>query len=204
MITLSFRVFYFTSGSVDELLYQELVSSVQLPSSSWNWSYSKQTKTAVCVGVLHYPDGDLLLKAMRVLSSSQVSFQVGGIRISLPNTNGSYSHCDQLSSFLETLNRHNPCRGILNSLFANVNVTGKCSVEKHGDVWRSTSCSHLASPNSRSELCTRCTSALKYLRQRANKPKNVAITKQKLKVANQKVKRMQTREMVNIGYQRLI
>lgn len=116
----------------------------------------------------------------------------------LPNCDGSYNSYEEITRFLRALDRQNTCRGILNGAYANVHVTGRCSVKKDGDVWRATGCTSLASRNSKSELCPKCIMALKYLRKRALKPTNAGISKRKLDVANTKLKRCHSRELVMI------
>lgn len=182
----------FADYPIDALAFQALKDNVRLPSDSWSWNHNG--KTAVCITWLDAPDGNLVMKTLRVLSTTGVSFHVGGKLISLPNANGDYRDYDELSGFLKIFDGLNVCRGILDPELVNVSVTGKCNVCKDGDVWRSTCCSSLA--NSTRELCTGCSKALRYLRKRARNPQKIRIATRKLAVANQKIRRMKSREMV--------
>lgn len=170
---------------------------VTLPSSKWHWVYDEDSKSAVCLTWLHAPDGSLHMKILSILSKNRMSFHIGDKTISLPKSCGEYHSFEQLSDFLASFDRQKPCRGILNPEFNNPNVTGKSSVNKDGDVLRSTSCTYLAGKKSAYELCEKCSSTVKYLRKRLLKCKNKVSVSRKLNVAQQKIRRMQSREKVS-------
>ncbi|XP_057365200.1 uncharacterized protein LOC130685928 isoform X2 [Daphnia carinata] len=179
----------FNDSAIDAVAFQALKENVRLPSDSWSWMHNG--KTAACMSWFDAPDGSLVIKTLRVLSTKSVSFHVGGKPV-LPNVKKSYRDYAEISGFIKTLDGHKVCKGIINSSV--VNVTAKCAISKDGDVWRSTYCSYLA--NSKSELCTGCSKALRYIKKRSVSNKKRGISKKKLVIANQKIRRMKSREMV--------
>lgn len=162
----------------------------------WQWSFNDKSKSAICFTWLHELDGSLRMKTMSIFSTNRVSFHVGGQTISLSKSCGVYHSFEQLSEFLASFHSQNPCRGILNPTFNNSKVTGKCSVFRDGDVLRSTKCTYLAGKKSPNELCEKCSMTVRLLRRRLLKGKNKDSVSRKLKVAHQKIRRMQSREMV--------
>ncbi|KAK4007831.1 hypothetical protein OUZ56_012983 [Daphnia magna] len=145
-------------SAIDALAFQSLQKNVKLPSNSWNWNYNG--KTAACMTWLDTDYGNVVIKTLRVLSITRLPYHIGGKLISLPNGKCSYRDYDELSGFIKTLDRQNVCKGIANSLV--VNVTEKFVISRDGDVSRSSRCSSLSNANS--ELCTRCSKALRSVR----------------------------------------
>ena len=164
-------------------------NNVTLPTDMWQWSFNAKSKSAICFTWSHALDGSLHIKTLCILSTNRVSFHVGGKTISLSKSCGTYQSFDQLSGFLASFNSHNPCRGILNPMFNNPNVTGKCAVIKDGDVLRSTKCTYLAGKQSANELCEKCSMTVRLLRRRLLKVKNKNVVKRKSDDAHQNFRR---------------
>lgn len=174
-------------------------ASVKLP-SGWNWAYNRKSKSAVCITWLTAPDGSLNMKTICIRSPNRVSFHFGEKTILMPTTTGMYQNFDQLSDSIASFHRQKHCRGILNPALNNVNVTEKCSVYKDGEVWRSTECTFLAVLKSNTSRCIKCANMVRYLRKKLKNQKNPANPNRKLDVANQKIRRMQAKEMVFINH----
>lgn len=181
---------------IDETIFKNLKAGVQLPSPSWHWFHHVESKTASCINFQNTGNGVTVYKALQVISTNKLSIQMGGRNVSFPKHDGTYDNFDQITRFIKEMEDRRPCRGILNGSLSNVTVTGKACVVQHGDVLRSQRCMYMAMKNSSNDLCLKCAAALKLLRKRALQPKNFYISKQKLKAANQKIRRMKTREMV--------
>ena len=141
----------------------------------------------------------MIIKALRVLSPTKVSFHFGGREVSLPDASKTYCNFEELARFLATLDRHSACRGIRNVELVNLAATKRCPVSKDGGVVRSDSCSYVASVNSRNRLCGSCYKTLRNLKKRNQDKTNASkidILRRKLANANQQVSRMKSREMV--------
>lgn len=171
--------------------------AVQLPSSDWNWVYHEKSKTAICIAIENLPDGNIgIAKSLQIQSTSKASVHVGGQNVTLPGCDGRYEGYDDINRYLRILSNVKACKGFLNDAMGNVNVTGRCSITRNGQVLRSTSCRYIASPNSKTDLCRDCANCLRNLRKRVMQPKNIEISKRKLTTALQKIRRLKSREVV--------
>ena len=128
------------SQPIHDAEFHQLKEKVKLPSNSWHWDYVPELQRAYCSIKSYTDDGPIISKALTILSTSTMSISMGGKKVPFPNSDGTYDNHDQLSNFLQEMDIRRPCKGILNTLFANVNSTGKRSVKKEGDVFRAQRC----------------------------------------------------------------
>ncbi|KAK4030759.1 hypothetical protein OUZ56_024098 [Daphnia magna] len=169
---------------IDSQHFEEITLAVQLPSSDWNWVYHKKSKTAICIAIENLPDGNIgIAKSLQIQSTSKASVHVGGQNVTLPGCDGRYEGYGDINRYLRILSNVKACKGFLNDAMGNVNVTGRCSITRNGQVLRSTSCRYIASPNSKTDLCRDCANCLRNLRKRVMQPKNIEISKRKLTTA---------------------
>lgn len=183
--------------SISFTFFTDMKEKVKIP-PSWHWIYDAASKFAFCINLRNAVDGQLVHKSLRVMSTSTVSFHMGGRTVSFPNADGSYNSFDSLSNLITKLDRSEVCKGILNDALSNVNITGKYSVLRYGKVLRSKKCSFISQGHSQNVLCKHCALSLKYLKKRAMTSKNLAISKRKLDITNQKLRRMKSRESVRL------
>ena len=152
---------------LDLIAFEALKSNVALPSGSWHWIH--EGKTAKCISYSMTSDGNIvLIKTLIVLSPTKVSFHFGRRQISLPNARNTYSNFEELAGFLGTLERHSECGGIINAELVSLAPTRKCAFTKNGGVLRSSSCSYVASLNSKHGICGACYKILRNLKKKAS------------------------------------
>jgi hypothetical protein len=132
--------YYSLTAGIDSQHFKEITLAVQVPSSDWNWVYHEKSKTAICIAIENLPDGNIgIAKSLQILSTSKASLHVGGKQLTLPGCDGRYEGYDDINRYLRIMSNLKACKGFLNDGMANVNITGRCSVTKNGQLLRSTS-----------------------------------------------------------------
>lgn len=192
--------FFLLGTPIDATFYKEMVDRVKLPSGCWTWTFNSVDNMAYCISCRAAPHGGIVVKTLRIVSTTKANLYVGEKLVTLPSGDGHFENYEQLSGLLAYFHDRNPCRGIVDPSLLDVPVTKACSILQYGNTRRSTSCSFLAE---RDSLCTSCRKAQRYIKKRLrdgviSSPEEIRLKhRNKLQMKNRLIQRLQAKKKVS-------
>ncbi|EFX74165.1 hypothetical protein DAPPUDRAFT_307489 [Daphnia pulex] len=173
---------------VDDAAFRCFSSYVKLPSqSSWVWSLNKKDNILCCSNCSLSRGGSFIIKTVRIISESEVSFLINGNTIPpINNVALNFTTYQELSALICSFNVKRCCEGIRHPSLKNVKVSDRVSgVKDTSGKWRSKHCAYITDSIYQTvDTCSKCNLFKKYLQRRAAvvSKKKEAIEKRKEKV----------------------
>ncbi len=179
---------------------------MKLPSqSSWVWSLNKKDNILCCSNCSLSRGGSFIIKTVRIISESEISFLINGNTIPpINNVALNFTTYQELSALICSFNVKRYCEGIRHPSLKNVKVSDRVSgVKDTSGKWRSKHCAYITDSIYQTvDTCSKCNLFKKYLQRRAavasKKKEAIEKRKEKVKMYKRMICSLEKKNKVNL------